>query len=495
MKRRVSGLLTLVFLCACGGKKGDSPTTKDDASSAPSVTPLAMPTSGVDKIARMNFVYGDGWPAYDKAVAAKAKKDAAAARAYAEQSIGKDAYHYDAHRLLAMLLAQAGEHAAAVDHLVSALSADFLAYGPTLAADPELKEFFATPHGQSITALSSRIEEDYRKRIPNALWLVGRRSSFKFPKDPGVQPATSRGEVYAYDRESRRYLRLTHTGHRVDAFVRSPGGSELAIVGFDKIDREKPPSTKPATLASVWLIVLDTATWKNVGPKVALGAGATIEVGYGAGDALVVAVDGVVSTVDKTTGKLTKGGTLPVPRIALSLEEARTIRAPEGIEAAWSGDPPVTASLKATGGAAIAIPESGAAAQSAVALAPGGARVAFSTYVDPCAKDVSPSLYVADTKKGTLKHLLTAASRFSTRWLDANTLAYEDGEGSIRIWDATTGREGARLDNKVGIALDALSLSPAPACKATPAAVEPGAGSGSADEPLPPEEGSGSASQ
>jgi len=491
MQRRVSGLLTLVLLCACGGKKADSPSTKDDASAGSSVTPLAMPTSGVDKIARMNFVYGDGWPAYDKAVAANGKKDLAAARTFAEQSIGKDPYHYDAQRLLAELLAQAGEHAAAVDHLVNALSGDYWAYGPTLAADAGLKEFFATPHGQSVTALAAKIKDDYGKRIASAIWLVGRRSTFKFPKDPGVQPATSRGEVYAYDRESRRYLRLTHTGHRVDAFVRAPGGGELAIVGFDKIDRPKPPSTAPATLAAVWLIVLDTTDWKQVGPKVALGAASVIEVGYGAGDALIVAVDGAVSTVDKTSGKLTKGGALPTPRIALSLEEARTIRAPDGIEAAWSGDPPVTTSLKIPGGAAIAIPESGATAQSAVALAPGGARVAFSTHVDPCAKETSPSLYVADTKKGTLKHLLTAASRFATRWLDATTLAYEDGEGAIRLWDATTGREVARLENKVGIALDALSLSPAPACKAAPAAVDAGAGSGSADEPLPPEEGSG----
>jgi len=497
MQRRVSGLLTVVLLCACGGKKDDSARTKDDASSGPSVTPLAMPTSGVDKIARMNFVYGDGWPAYDKAVAAKSKRDLAAARGYAEQAIGKDAYHYDAHRLLADLLAQAGEHAAAVDHLVSALSGDYFAYGPTLATDAALTEFFATPHGQSVSALAARIRDDYGKRIAGGVWLVGRRSTFKFPKDPGVQPATSRGEVYAYDRDSRRYLRLTHTGHRVDAFVRAPDGGEIAILGFDKIDREKPPSMKPATLASVWLLVLDTAAWKTVGPKVALGAASTIELGYGAGDALIVSVDGAVSTVDKTSGKLTKGGTLPVPRIVVSLEEARTIRSPEGIEAAWSGDPPVTTSLKVTGGTAIAIPESGATAQHAVSLAPGGAKVAFSTYVDPCAKDTSPSLYVADTKKGTLKHLLTSASRFATRWLDGTTLAYEDGEGSIRLWDATSGREAARLDNKVGIALDALSLSAAPSCKATPAAVDAGsgAGSGSADEPLPPEEGSGAAPQ
>lgn len=497
MQRRVSGLLTLVLLCACGGKKGDSAKTKDDAASGPSVAPLAMPTSGVDKIARMNFVYGDGWPAYDKAVAANAKRDAASARAYAEQAIGKDAYHYDAHRLLAALLAQAGEHAAAVDHLVTALSGDYWAYGPTLAMDPALTEFFATPHGQSVTALAAKIKDDYGRRIAGGVWMIGRRSTFKFPRDPGVQRATSRGEVYAFDRESRRYLRLTHTGHRVDAFVRAPAGNELAILGFDKIDREKPPSTKPATLASVWVTVLDTTEWKPLGRKVALGAASTVELGYGPGDQLVVSVDGAVSTIDKTTGKLAKGGTLPVPRVLVSLEEARTIRSPEGIEAAWSGDPPVTTSLKVSGGAAIAIPESGATAQSAVSLAPGGARVAFSTYVDPCAKDTSPSLYVADTKKGTLKHLLTSASRFATRWLDASTLAYEDGEGAIRLWDTASGREVARLDNKVGIALDALSLSPGPSCKATPAAVDAGsgAGSGSADEPLPPEEGSGSASQ
>ena len=454
-----------------------------------------MPTSGVDKIARMNFVYGDGWPAFDKAVAAAAKKDAAGARAYAEQSIGKDAYHYDAHRLLAELLAQAGEHAAAVDHLVTALSGDYWAYGPALATDPELKEFLATPHGQSVIALAAKIKDDYAKRIAAGVWLVARRSSFKFPKDPGVQPATSRGEVYAFDRESRRYLRLTHTNHRVAAFVRAPGGTELAILGFDKIDREKPPSTKPATLASVWLQILDTTEWKPLGPKVSLGAASLVELGYGAGDQLIVATDGSASTVDKTTGKLTKSaaGALPLPRVALSLEEAKAIRAPDGIEAAWSGDPPVTSSLKISGGAAIAIPESGATLQSAVALAPGGGRVAFSTYVDPCAKDASPSLYVADTKRGALKHLLTAASRFASRWLDANTLAYEDGEGAIRLWDATSGRESARVDNKVGIALDALSLSPAPACKTTPAAVDAGsaAGSGSADEPLPIEDPSG----
>ena len=170
------------------------------------------------------------------------------------------------------------------------------------------------------------------------------------------------------------------------------------------------------------------------------------------------------------------------------MEEARLVREPAGVETAWSGDPPVTSNMKVAGGAAIAIPESGQALQSAIAVAPNNAKVAFATWVDPCAKDTAPSLYVADAKTGALKHLLTAHSRFDTRWIDATTLAYEDGDGAIRLWDATTGREALRLDERGGLALDALAISASPVCKQAPAV---DAGSGSAEEPLPPEEASG----
>ncbi len=481
--------LVVIAIAACGGKKSDAPKAKDDAASGPQVAPLTMPPSGVDKIARMGFVYGDGWQLYDKAVAAKGKKDVAAARSLAESSIAKDPYHLDAHRLLAVLLAEAGEYAAVVDHLVTILADDYWKYGPALAKDEELKEFFTTPHGQSVAALAQKLHDDYQKRIATGVWLVGRRGSFKWPKDQGVQSASTRGELYAYDRETRRYLRLTHTDHRVAGFVRAASGTEVAIIGYDKIDRPKTPEGATPTFVKSWVIVLDTTEWTAVGPKIQLGAGREIAVGYGAGDQLLVAVDGNVSTVDKATGKATKVATpAPGSRISLTLEEGRVLRTTDGVEAAWTGDPATATALKATGGAPIAIPESGSVSQASVSLAPGGAHLAFATAVDPCAKDLAPSLYVADTKKGTLKHLLTAKSRFPTHWIDATTLAYEDGEGAIRIWDATTGREAQKLDNKVGIALDVLSLAPAPLCKAAPPAVD--AGSGVPDEPLPPEEGS-----
>lgn len=502
---RIAVSCALVLASACG-KKSDGPAKKEDAA-GPRVAPLTQPASGIDAIKRMNYVYGDGWPAYDKAVAARAKGDVAGTRAQLDSSLAKDPYHLDAHYLYAKLLAQTGEHAAAVEHLVTVLGSDYYRFGPTLAKDADMKEFLATPHGQAVTAVAQAIAADYKKRVASGLVFVARRSSFKWPAKDGVQPASTRGELYAYDRETNRYLRLTHTDHKVAGFVRAASGTEVAILGFDKVDRPKiDPKAEsrpdlPSTFAASWVMVLDTAEWQPMGKKVSLPAARELSVGFAAGDQLLVATaqaDGrwgtkehVVSTVDKAGGKATKTATpLPTPRIVLTLDEGKLIRNAEGIVAVWSGEPPTTPNFKTAAGTTIAIPESRAARQASFAIAPTSGRVVFATAVDPCAKDAAPSLYVSDGRSTAAKHILTAKSRFANRWIDQNTLAYEDGEGAIRIWDATTGREVMKLENKPGIALDVLSLAPAPLCKGAPPVIDPdpGAGSGSGDEPLPPEE-------
>jgi hypothetical protein len=492
----------------CGHKTDSSAKGKDDAAGPPPA-PIALPVLGVDQIRRFNFPYEAGSAAHEKAVAAYRKKDWAQVRTQSEAAVGKDPMHLASHRLLAAALAQTGEPAAAVDHLVTALAADYLQYAPTLD-DDDLKSFMASPHGQSVAALAARIREEYDRRIAGGLWLVGRRSPYRPPKDMGVQTSTSRGEVYAFDRDTRRYFRLTHTEHQVVGFVRAASGNEVAVVGFDKIDRPKEPADAPPLLARPWIQVYD-ASWKAVWPRVNLPAAREVALGYAAGDQLLVSTapatgrwtvgEPAVSSVDRTTGKLTKVTTaLAATRLVVSLDEGHLVRVPDGVVAAWTGDPPATASLKAPNGKPIQIPESGSAAQSSIAVSPGGGHIAFATAVDPCARDAAPSLYVADAATGTVKHLLSARSRFATRWLDGNVLAYDDGEGGIRLWDATTGRQLARLEvrsgnseDRSGLALDVLSYSAAPLCKQAPPAVEP---AGSGDEPLPPEEpaaGSGAA--
>lgn len=483
----------ILVLVACG-KGGDKNGAKKDAPMAPVASPISLPPLGVDKIARFSFVYDAGATAYGKARDAAKKKDWAEARKQCEAALAKDPNHLDAHRLLGIALAQTGENAAAVDHLVAAIAGDFYQYGD-VAAEPDLKDFLATQHGQAVAQLAAQIRDEYAKRVKSGLWLVGRRSPFKWPPKPGVQSGYSRGELYAYDRESKRYFRLTHTDHQVAGFMRNKSGTEVAILGYDKVDKPA-VDTSPPLLARAWVQAFDPTEWKQTTPRINLPSARAVALYYGDGDQLLVATapaaqrwtlgDWAAQSVDRTTGKLTKvAGALRAPRIELTLDEGRVVppAAIDGVQAAWTGDPPRAPEL-AVGPTKIAVPESGQAAHETVALAPGGAELAFATAVDPCSKDTAPSLYVATTKTGALKHLLTAQSRFATRWIDPATLAYEDGDGAIRLWDATTGRESLRLENKSGIALDVLSLASAPLCKQAPPTAEP---AGSGDE-LPPEE-------
>jgi len=539
MTRSISvakSLLLVLALTGCGNKADAPARTKDDAA-IPAAAPLAMPLLGVDQIKRFNYSYEAGAPAQEKAIAAYRKKDWAQVRIQAEAALAKDPLHFGAHRLLAAALAETGEPAAAVDHLVTAIAADYLQFAATLG-DDDLKRFAASPHGRAVAALTATIHDEYVRRIASGLWLVARRSSFRWPKDLGVQPATSRGELYAFDRETKRYYRLTHTEHQVAGFARPASGNEVAVVGFDKLERPRPdgkgddkPDGKPEgkidgkpdgktdgktasksdpgggelapLFARPWIQVYDTVEWKPLTPRINLPAAREVALGYGAGDQLLVSTapsagrwtvgEPAVSSVDRATGKLTKVATqLAAPRIVVSPDEGHVVRVPDGVVASWTGDPPVTASLKAAAGgdkaAAVQVPESGAAAGPSIAMSPSGAHIAFATAVDPCAKDAAPSLYVADARTATYKHLLSAKSRFATRWVDANVLAYEDGDGAIRLWDATTGREAMRLENKAGIALDVLSLAAAPLCKQAPPAID---AAGVSEEPLPPEEPSG----
>ena len=489
--------VAILFVCSCGKGSSSNNAKKDAGLTAPVATPVALPTLGVDRVARFNFIYDAGSGPYKAAREAAKKGDWAEARKQAEAALAKDPNHLDAHRLLGIALAKTGENSAAVDHLAAAIAADYYAYG-NVTEEPELKEFLTTQNGLSISQLAAQVHDEYTKRVKSALWLIARRSSFRWPEGKGAQTASSRGELYAFDRETKRYYRLTHTDHQVAGFVRSKSGTEVAVLGYDKIDRGKDDAAP--VIARPWVQIYDAVEWKSTTQKINLPSARAVAAFYGEGDQLLVGTaaaasrwtlgDWSLTSVDKSTGKLTKvTASLSNPRIELTLDEGKYV-APDVVAGTWTGDP-LRAPELGVGPTKIAVPESGAATHDTIALAPSGGSLAFATIADPCAADTAPSLYVANAKTGVLKHLLTAKSRFTTRWLDDNTLAYEDGDSAIRLWDVTTGREAMRIENKAGIALDVLSLASAPLCKQAPPTAD---AAGSGDE-MPPEEGSAGSGQ
>ncbi len=503
-KQRALTLVVVLAHAACGGGKSDDKTSssKPDAIAGPIAPPIAIPKSGVDRIERMNFQWGSpGSRDYAKAVIAYAAKgkprDWNAIKSFAEAALGKDPHHLGAHWLLSAALAQLGDHAAVVDHLVTAIAADFYNYGIKFATSEDLKPFLGTTHGSAVGELAVKIREDYKQRVAKGLLVVARRSPFRWPDKANPHDSSSRGEVYAYDRETRQYLRLTHTNDTVVGYVRSPT-NELAILTYDRIDRAKPDD--PPLIARAYVQLLDAADYRPIAKATIDDPVREIGLGY-TDDRLLVTTapaagrwglgEATVWSFDKAKGKLAKATvSSPLPRIAFTLEEGRSIRVPEGVKATWAGDPPTAASLEA-GGRTIVPKESGIATQTGVALA--AKYLAYATAVDPCSKDTAPSLRVVDLEKGADLHLLSARSQFAPRWIDATTLAYEDGEGSIRLWDATTRSQAQNpLTNRPGIAFDVLTLGVP--CKGgsdvgAGSGSQVGTGSGSDDEPpLPPEE-------
>jgi hypothetical protein len=479
-----------VALCAACGKHEAGKPAQDAAK--PVATPLAMPPLGLDHVSRFGYYEGPGLATAQ----AKAKaKDWSGALEAARALLTTDPSSLAAHRLFAAALAQTGDAAAAVDHLVLALGADYYYFASTLA-DPDLATFRATPHGREIADLAQQIHDEYAHRVALGLWVVARRAPFKWPDKPGPEPH-SRGELYAYDRTSRRFFRLTHTEHHVLGFVRAPTGNEVALLGFDPVDYDK-TGDAPPVLGHAWVQLVDTVEWKPIGARAVLPSAREVSVGYGNGGQVLVSTapatgrwtvgDTTLSVLDRASGKLTKvDAPLPAPRIVASLDEGRIVRLPS-VDATWSSDPATTASFQAPGGAAIAVPESGETVQATVAVAPDRSRVAFATAVDPCAKDTAPSLYVVEAKTAALRHLLTARSRFDTRWVDATTLAYDDGDGAVRLWSPTTGRQVDKLAETGGVVLDVLSAQNGPVCKQATAETGSGSGSGSGSDELPPEE-------
>ena len=478
----VASYATFAICSACG--KHAAPSDKPADAGKPTATPLAMPALGLDHVAR--FSYDDGPGLATLTAKAKAKDWHGVIDAANVLLAKDDPSNLLARRLLAAALAQTGSPADAVDHLIAVLGADYYRFAPTLA-DPDLEGFRATPYGHAIADLAQQIHDEYAQRVTKGVWLVARRNRFRWPDKPGVQADNSRGELYAYDRASHRFLRLTHTEHQVLGFVRAPTGNEVVVLGFDRVEHDKGDDTPPL-FAHAWLQAYDTVDWQPTGVRAVLPSAREIAFGYANSGQVLVSTapatgrwtvgDATWASLDRTSGKLTKAeAVVPAPRIVATLDDGKVVRLPS-VDANWAGDPATTASFKIANGATVAIPESGEALQATVAVSPDRARVAFATAVDACSKDTAPSLYVVDSKTTTPRHVLTERSRFATRWIDATLLAYDDGAGAVRIWDAAAGRQVERVAEPGGVALDVLSLQNGPICKDS--ATGSGSGSGSA---------------
>jgi len=446
------------------------------AAKPPPAAELAVPDLGVDQVRRFSYPYGEGAAAFAKAAAAyKAKpRDWAGVKTNSEAALAKDPYHLDAHRLLAAALTQSGAFGDAAKHVLAAMAADWQKQGPSAPIDPDLAGLMASPVGAQLTAAAAKLKDKFVAKAAAGILMMGRRGGFKLPDKPGVQYATPRGELYSYDRETKRFLRVSQTDHSVGGFLISPSGKELVLLGFDKIEQAADETgavkkDEPALIGRGFVMLLDAATFEPIGKRATLPKARSISVAYGNADRLLAVVNWKEDlptqwwTIDISTGNTTK------------TEQAGTFNSvtisPEGgsfvsLEAGSLGpdDSTKLEKFKAATGNEIEAPDNKPVDATTIVTSPDKANVAFVTWVDPCNQDDAPSLYVASTQGGASRHVLTGRSRFVARWVDNITLVYEDPEGALRLFDVVTGRESSRLGDKGGLGLAFLAASAAPPC-------------------------------
>ena len=466
--------------------KATEPTAPAAAAVAkpPPAAELAVPELGVDQVRRFSYPYGEGAAAFARAVAAyKAKpRDWAGVRTGSEAALAKDPYHLDAHRLLAAALAQSGTFGDAATHVVAAMAADWQKQGPTALADPDLAGLLASPVGEQLKATATKIKDRFLARAAAGVLMVGRRSAFKLPDKPGLQYATPRGELYAYDRDARRFLRLSQTDHAVGGFLASPSGKELVLIGYDQIEQVADDTGKainkdePPLIGRGFILVLDAVTFEPLGKRATLPRGHTVSVAYGNGDrllAVVMARRGWYErdasdqwfTVDASTGTTTRTEMASTfSAVSVAADSGSFLSSEAGAILAANDNNYKPEKIATSAGGEVEAPDNKPVDATTVVISPDKASVAFATWVDPCSQDDAPSLYVASTEGRGFRHVLTGRSRFVARWVDNHTLVYEDPESALRFYDVAAGRETLRLVDKGGLGLSFLSVSAAQPC-------------------------------
>ncbi|HEY8146630.1 MAG TPA: hypothetical protein VIG06_28305, partial [Kofleriaceae bacterium] len=424
------------------------------------------------------------------------KKDWAAVRSAAEETLELDKGHLDAHRMLASALAQQGEFEKAVEHLSIALAADWIRWGAKVEVDPDLEPLMSSPFGAKLKEMNAAYKDELIRRAKGGLLAVARRGAFKppqrahgvIPRDPvshsggdrsggedpkkkGAARMASRAELFAFDKESARWIRLTETGFQVVGFLAAPSGDEIAYVTVREVAMPDDPKAAPPVLAVAKIGTLSLAAPEASSKEAEIKNARTLALEYLAGDELVATSYepqgywglGTTSSfsIDKAAGKAKASKAPPAGgrRLVVRFEgvELDTPGDAEGIAADWNPETGTAeefvldASKKR-----VQLPKGQAARRASIAWSPDRKKVAFATQADACAEkpaDRAAALYLVDVESGKLKHVSKGQTGFSARFLDPTTLAYADEEGGVRLYDAVAGRENGKLTTKGGLGL------------------------------------------
>jgi len=205
-------------------------------------SPLPLGKAEVDEF---GYRRGPGRGEFDRAVQIeKRARDASDWRevvAACRSALAADPGHLDASWLLAAALARLGEHDAILEPLSTAVAGDWAKWGERSLALPLFRDFLASPSGEAWRQLAEQYRAAFAQSARRALVVLAH-------------------ELYGWDPETGRWLRLTRTSGTVVAALPGPQASGLiAYVAYRDLAR---PGDQRGAVARPGVAVVELASGK-----------------------------------------------------------------------------------------------------------------------------------------------------------------------------------------------------------------------------------------
>lgn len=469
------GLLGVAVVAAvgCGGGggvarensgSGSAPISAAAAVDAAPVEIAARPL-GLARLADFAWRKRAGHAEFRAARTAEHAEDWAKVVQHCRAALKSDPLHLEAAWLLAAGIGKLGgaaERAALVAALQIAEAGDVDKWGAASLELPALQPFLQTPMGE---AWRARVEAD--------------RAAYAAALARGVLVVAD-GDVFAFDPDGARWLRVTRTGGAVIGVV---AFAEPRVIGY---------VTRARTGGALAVGAIDVARG-HAAHAVALGTAGPLQIAYGAKPAGVwiggkdgkwrVYADGKLVAAPK--GATRPSGTwleVAAKGAAVALHRARA----RDVQADWDEQGLASAVKLGPSSRVVSVPSPGLIDGATIAWSPDRAHVAFVAQIaDPCAPAAgdagaaapTSAAFVADAATGNATELERAVDGLALEWAGDRTLAIA-GDKGVALVD---------LDNTRTPLVGATSLlvpRRAPRCATAPVAPGPPP----ASEPEPDDE-------
>ncbi len=456
MASRRAAVVFVVVAASCG-HRADPPATpaarKDGGVATVADAALEIPVRplGLPDLAAYQWRKRAGQAAFRTARKAEDRDDWAAVVPAVREAVTADPGHLEAQWLLAIALAKTGHPDEVVAPLQIAVAGDPGKWGLASLDHPALASWLATPAGAAWRARVDQDQQAYAATLARSLVVL------------------AAGDVYAVDPKDLRWYRLTRTYGRVIAAFTA--GALAAYVTRSKwgfavgtVDLATGRWTRPQPLGSS--VPPIAIVWSAAKRRFWIGTGATWR------------------DIDPDSGSL---HALP-PKVArpdgewleVFVHHSKLHRRAGDVSADWDDQSLASAVRVGHSSRVIAAPSPGVIDGNTIVWAPDRTHLAFVAQLDDhCTPgQASAAAYVADASTGAVHELDRASGGLAIEWVGSDRVAIAGDHGVSLV--SIEGGAAQAIEGADGL----VTPRRKPKCMPEPTD-EPGAGSGSAEEPDP----------